>query len=178
MGAIIRPARPPRVRSPLLGCLLFVTFLGAWCVRTLLSEVWTLAALPLIWWNHSESFLISAKADGFDLSFANYSRGQLSAAPFEDRIPPILHHIAMGTGAAEHTGRWRAERQSCIDMHPGWEVHLWTDETAGVFVAEHFPELQDMWETYRYPIQRIDALRYMILYHYGGKTTRDGGAIV
>lgn len=169
MGAIIKSARVQRPHRGLLAGILAFTILGLFCARTLIYDAWTLASVPLVWWRHSERFLISSQADGFDLSFANYSVDQTSAAPFEDRVPPILHHVAMGgAGAEHHIAKWQDVRKSCIEMHPGWEVHLWTDELANAFVADHFPELREMWENYRYSIQKIDALRYMILYHYGG----------
>lgn len=169
MGAILLPARAHRPHRALFTCVFILALFGIWCARSLLYEAWTLAALPLIWWNHSERFLISTAADDFDLTFANYSTHQVSAAPFEDRVPSILHHVAMGgAGAQAQIAKWQDVRQSCVDLHPGWEVYLWTDETANAFVAAHFPELHDMWQTYRYPIQKIDALRYMVLYHYGG----------
>jgi len=170
MGAIIKSARVHRTHRGLLTCLLGLTLLGLFCARSLLYDISTLASLPLVWWNHSEQFLISSQADGFDLTFANYSTEQTSAAPFEDRVPPIIHHVAMGGAGAEHfIVKWQEVRQSCINIHPGWDVYLWTDELAATFVADHFPELREMWENYRYPIQKIDALRYMILYHYGGR---------
>ncbi|KAK3937563.1 glycosyltransferase [Diplogelasinospora grovesii] len=168
MGVLPLPsARVHRTRPIFFTCGLVIGLLVLWCSRAVLHDTWALAALPLVWSHHSEQFLISAKADGFDVTFANYSRQQISAAPHEDKVPPILHHLALGSGASGHS-RWKDARQSCIDMHPGWDAYLWTDETANAFVAEHFPELHHMWKTYRYPIQRIDALRYMVLYHYGG----------
>ncbi|KAK4450949.1 hypothetical protein QBC34DRAFT_60815 [Podospora aff. communis PSN243] len=169
MGAIMKSARVHRTHRGLLTGFLALAVLGLFCARSLLYDVWTLASLPVIWWNHSEQFLISSQTDGFDLSFANYSVEQTSAAPFDDRVPPILHHVAMGgAGAEHHIAKWQHVRHSCIDMHSGWDVYLWTDELASTFVADHFPEFREMWENYRYPIQKIDALRYMILYHYGG----------
>ncbi|KAK3358001.1 glycosyltransferase family 32 protein [Lasiosphaeria hispida] len=168
MGVITLPNRVHRTHTHLVACCFALALLGLWCARLLLVEVWTLAALPLIWWNHADRFLISAAVDDFDITFANYSLRQVSAAPFDDRIPPVIHHVAMGAGAADHTAKWKDVRQSCIDMHPDWEAHLWTDETADKFVADYYPELYSMWKGYRYPIQRIDALRYMVLYHYGG----------
>jgi hypothetical protein len=146
-----------------------VVLLGLYCARHILYETWTLAALPLIWAHHAERFYISAERDGFDITFANYSIHQTSAAPFVDLVPPVLHHISLGSGAATHS-KWAAVRQSCLDIHPDWEAFLWTDETANELVASHFPELYEMWTTYRYPIQKIDALRYMVLYKYGGRS--------
>ncbi|KAK3322681.1 glycosyltransferase family 32 protein [Apodospora peruviana] len=168
MGVISRPARARRTHPVLFTCVLAAVALSLWCARFIFNDAWTLAALPVVWSHNSEKFLLSAESDGFDITFANYSAHQTSAgAPYDDRVPPTLHHISLGSGAAEHS-KWAEVRQSCVDIHPGWEAMLWTDETAGAFVAEHFPELKEMWDSYRYPIQRIDSLRYMVLYHYGG----------
>lgn len=45
---------------------------------------------------------------------------------------------------------------------------LWTDATSHEFIAEHYPWFLETFDNYRYPIQRADAIRYFILYHYGG----------
>ncbi|KAK3331791.1 glycosyltransferase family 32 protein [Cercophora scortea] len=167
MGASLVPARVHRTHPILFSCVLAITVISLWCARHILHDAYTLATMPMIWPRHSKSFFLSAEVDGFDLTFANYSIDQVSAAPFEDRVPPVLHHISLGSGAAEHS-KWATVRQSCLDIHPGWEAMIWTDETSDAFVAEHFPDLHDMWTTYRFPIQKVDALRYMVLYHYGG----------
>jgi inositol phosphorylceramide mannosyltransferase catalytic subunit len=162
---------PYRPRHPTLyTALLLLVLLTLWLSRHLLATAWTLAALPVIWTQGAESFVLSQRHDGFDVSFGNYSVDQAHAGPgFVDRVPPVLHHISLGAGAAEHDAKWRDVRQSCLDVHPGWEAHLWTDENADVFVRERFPDLWPMWMRYRFPIQRIDALRYMVLYEYGGQ---------
>jgi hypothetical protein len=46
---------------------------------------------------------------------------------------------------------------------------LWTDENAGAFIAEKFPSFKPIWDGYRFPIERIDALRYLLLYEFGGE---------
>jgi hypothetical protein len=167
MGVKTLPTRVRRTHPGFLACGLALVLVGLWCARSLLYDTFTLAALPLIWHRHHRSFYISARHDDFDITFANYSIHQTSAAPYPDRVPPVLHHISLGSGAATHS-KWTEVRQSCLDMHPDWDAHLWTDETADKLVAEHFPEFYEMWTTYRYPIQKIDALRYMVLYRYGG----------
>jgi hypothetical protein len=165
-----------RAHPAVVAGVAILVLLGVWCARELLYESWTLAVMPLAWMRHAELFYLSLakpSQDGgaFDVTFANYSIHQTSAADqgFEDRVPPVLHHISLGNGAAEHT-KWAEVRQTCLDMHEGWEAYLWTDETADQFVREKFPGLYDMWKGYRFPIQRIDALRYMVLYHYGGES--------
>ncbi|KAL2165895.1 hypothetical protein VTG60DRAFT_3613 [Thermothelomyces hinnuleus] len=168
MGLNLLPSRVVRRTHPLLLLFAFAIVLSLlWCARNFIHDAWMLATLPLVWGQHANRFYLSMEHDGFDVTFSNYSVHQTSADPYPDRVPPILHHISLGAGAATHS-RWTEVRQSCLDMHPGWEAFIWTDETADTLVAAHFPELHGMWKSYRYPIQKIDALRYMVLYHYGG----------
>jgi hypothetical protein len=48
------------------------------------------------------------------------------------------------------------------------EYKLWTDAGSREFIAEHYSWFLDTFDNYVYPIQRADAIRYFILYHYGG----------
>ncbi|KAK4071814.1 CAZyme family GT32 [Purpureocillium lilacinum] len=146
-----------------------LTLLGlGWFFRLLLYASWTLAILRVKWRDGAGDFLLSKAHDDFDVTFIEYDKHQLSAAPYEDLVPPVLHHIALGRGASGYGDLWKDSVQSCVDMHPGWEWHLWTDEAAHKFVSDKFPELREAWEEYPYLVQRIDALRYMVLYEYGG----------
>ncbi len=54
-------------------------------------------------------------------------------------------------------------------MHPQYEYRFWNDRNAEEFVAREFPEMLDTWNSYRYRIQKVDSLRYMVLYAYGGE---------
>ena len=45
---------------------------------------------------------------------------------------------------------------------------LWTDAGSREFIAEHYPWFLDTFDNYTYPIQRADAIRYFVLYHFGG----------
>ena len=171
MGVKSLPARVHRMHPGILAVGSALVLIGLWCARHLLYDAYTLAALPLIWSRHARSFYLSARHDNFDVTFANYSIEQTSAAPYPDLVPPVIHHISLGSGAATHS-KWNEVRQTCLDMHPGWDAILWTDEAADALVAESYPELHEMWTTYRYPIQKIDALRYMVLLKYGGQCRR------
>jgi hypothetical protein len=48
------------------------------------------------------------------------------------------------------------------------EYFLWTDEVSRQFVATHYPSFLQMYDSYKYPIQRADSIRYFILHHFGG----------
>ena len=67
------------------------------------------------------------------------------------------------------TQRWRFSCvcRSCVDLHPGYEYMLWTDAASEQFIAQHFPWFLATYRAYPYVIQRVDAIRYFILYHYG-----------
>ena len=45
---------------------------------------------------------------------------------------------------------------------------LWTDASSREFIAEHYSWFLDTFDNYTYPIQRADAIRYFVLYHFGG----------
>lgn len=45
---------------------------------------------------------------------------------------------------------------------------LWTDAGSRDFIAENYPWFLDNFDSYTYPIQRADAIRYFVLHHYGG----------
>ena len=135
--------------------------------RSSLKNAWVIARTPFVWNHHSSGFLISKENDNFDVSFLNYSQTTETSLPaYPDLVPPILHHIALGKRHVKTS--WLNARESCLQYHPGWESYLWTDENSSQFVEEHYPSFKRTWDNYRYPIQRIDALRYMVLYKYGG----------
>lgn len=54
------------------------------------------------------------------------------------------------------------------DTNPDWEVWFWDDTTAGNFVRIKFSHLLHVYDAYNRQIYRIDMLRYLILWEYGG----------
>jgi hypothetical protein len=52
--------------------------------------------------------------------------------------------------------------------HSPAKYMLWTDAGSREFIAAHYPWFLNTFDNYRYPIQRADAIRYFVLYHYGG----------
>ncbi|KAH8801405.1 putative glycosyl transferase [Xylogone sp. PMI_703] len=156
--------RPLRTKAPFILTSFILIFL--YC-RSILKLVVALFSLQLTWHIGASKFYISQERDNFDVTFANYSITQDTAIPdYPDVVPPILHQIALGQNAEDST--WLEARNACLDLHPEWEVHMWTDENSGKFVEEKYPHLKKMWDEYKYPIQRVDSLRYMVLYEYGG----------
>jgi len=123
--------------------------------------------LPVRWASASSQSIISQENNNFDVTFNSYPIDQQSAGPgYEDVVPAILHHINLGPNPPR--AEWVTARENCLKHHEGWQSFVWDDTTAGTFVQENFPDLKPMWDSYPYPVQRVDALRYMVLQKYGG----------
>ncbi|KAF5540145.1 glycosyltransferase family 32 [Fusarium mexicanum] len=85
--------------------------------------------------------------------------------PDGKKIPRILHQTAPNSSIPEI---WATSQQSCKEAYSDFEYKLWTDEGAREFLKEEFPWYLDTWDNYPFPIQRADAIRYFVLYHFGG----------
>ncbi|EDO15350.1 hypothetical protein Kpol_457p1 [Vanderwaltozyma polyspora DSM 70294] len=80
-------------------------------------------------------------------------------------IPKIIHQTYKTEEIPEH---WKEGQQRCIDLHPDYEYILWTDEMALQFIKNEYPWFLETFKSYKYPIERADAIRYFVLVHYGG----------
>jgi mannosyltransferase OCH1-like enzyme len=59
-------------------------------------------------------------------------------------------------------------QQSWKDLNPDYEYVIWDDEDNLKFVTEQFPDVLNVYNNYSKNICRVDAIRYMYLYIYGG----------
>ncbi|GEQ69781.1 hypothetical protein JCM33374_g3455 [Metschnikowia sp. JCM 33374] len=80
-------------------------------------------------------------------------------------IPKIIHQTYKTEQIPE---TWQHGQQRCVELHPDYQYILWTDEMARDFIAEKYPWFLKTWDSYPYPIERADAIRYFALAHYGG----------
>ena len=80
-------------------------------------------------------------------------------------IPKIIHQMwkteELPTKYQNAAAAWRA-------YHPDWEYKFWTDESMLKYMEDNHPDYLDVYNGFRYPIQRSDFFRYFILYDYGG----------
>ena len=81
-------------------------------------------------------------------------------------IPRIVH--VTYKSREELPEEWKYSLKQWQEMNPDWEVRFWSDQDIEIFVHEQFPEMEAMHKSYKYMIQRVDSVRYMILYHFGG----------
>jgi mannosyltransferase OCH1-like enzyme len=83
------------------------------------------------------------------------------------RIPRIIHQ----TWKTQHVPlHWNETVETVRQLNANqFEYRLWTDDDMHKFVREKEPYLyKHTFLTYRLDIQRVDAFRYVILYHLGG----------
>ncbi|KAI0154255.1 nucleotide-diphospho-sugar transferase [Xylariaceae sp. FL1272] len=88
-------------------------------------------------------------------------------------IPKILHQVFHNWTDPSSTvvdlpEDWERARQSCIDWNPDWEYKLWTAKKSRAFIEEEFPWFLDTYDGYKYPVQRVDVIRYFALSVFGG----------
>ena len=80
-------------------------------------------------------------------------------------IPKIIHQTWKTNQIPE---KFRIWHDSLIQLHPGWEIKLWTDEDNLELVKQHFPHLLTAYNALQYNIMRVDLVRYMYMSVYGG----------
>ncbi|CAG5126819.1 unnamed protein product [Candidula unifasciata] len=80
-------------------------------------------------------------------------------------IPKIIHQTWKDIHIPPEFEVWI---KSWLEKHPDWEYWLWTDESARELIKDKYSHLLDMFDGYTEPIRRADALRYIVLYEYGG----------
>ncbi|EJU06264.1 glycosyltransferase family 32 protein, partial [Dacryopinax primogenitus] len=82
-----------------------------------------------------------------------------------ERIPRILHQTWKEETLPE---KWASVSEGCRELMPDYAYMLWTDAASRSFIEEHYPWFLLTFDGYPYPIMRADAIRYFVLYHYGG----------
>lgn len=83
----------------------------------------------------------------------------------ERSIPRIIHQTYISENVPLE---WKYSQQSVKFWNDGFEYIFWTDETLRTFINENYPNFINTYDSYPYAIQRVDAARYFLLYHFGG----------
>lgn len=83
-------------------------------------------------------------------------------------IPKIIHHTWKDKNKIPE--EWKKSYNSWRKYYPEGEYKymFWTDEDNLNLIKNHFPEYLEIYKNYPKTIQRVDAVRYFILYKYGG----------
>jgi mannosyltransferase OCH1-like enzyme len=90
-------------------------------------------------------------------------------------IPRTIHFIHFadlyrrhdGTPSLPETARSHAP-ELCLKFNPSFEIRIWNETEAHTLIETEYPWFIPTYDTYKHPIQRVDALKYFVLYHFGG----------
>jgi mannosyltransferase OCH1-like enzyme len=65
--------------------------------------------------------------------------------------------------------RLRKDFNECHALHSDWKIMYWNETEADIFVKNTFNDiLWTIYEHLEFPVQKVDMLKYMLLYIYGG----------
>lgn len=115
--------------------------------------------------------LTAAQKESFDFKFPRPPSEHPS-----NLIPPIIHFIwfkdlygpvsGSATTSIPHEGSDAPEW--CRKHNPEFTVNVWNATMARDLLEEYYAWFLPTYDGYRHPIQRVDAIKYFILWHYGG----------
>jgi mannosyltransferase OCH1-like enzyme len=89
-------------------------------------------------------------------------------------IPPIIHFIWFPNLYHDHLDISQIPAvgsdtpELCRKHNPDYRINVWNASAARVLLEEHYGWFLPRYDAYRYPIQRVDAFKYFVLWHYGG----------
>ncbi|KAK6178715.1 hypothetical protein SNE40_011236 [Patella caerulea] len=83
----------------------------------------------------------------------------------QDKVPKIIHQTWKSTEVPQIFIPWV---KSWYKQNPDWEYWFWTDASARQLIEERYPSFIPIYDGYTEPIRRADAMRYFILYEFGG----------
>ena len=85
-------------------------------------------------------------------------------------IPKIIHQIYFNLHKKEieEIPLFKKSSDKVQELHPDYKYILWTEEACDNLVKEKLPNYYEFYKSMRYDIQRIDYMRFVLLYIFGG----------
>ena len=117
--------------------------------------------------------LIAAQREHKNLDY-DWPRLTESGPAAQKTIPPIMHfiwfpnlyHNHLDVSQIPTIGSHAPKR--CQEYNPEYQVIVWNASAARALLKEHYGWFLPRYDAYQYPIQRVDAFKYFVLWHYGG----------
>ena len=91
-----------------------------------------------------------------------------SDANLEIYIPRNLFITWKSTDPETILERWRPAYDTLFDVMPHWTIIYTDDEQNRYIVEKYFPDFLPYYDAFEYNIQRVDAVRCLMLYIWGG----------
>jgi hypothetical protein len=81
----------------------------------------------------------------------------------------IVHQVWFDLGGgSEPPQKYRRWQTQMLKDNPGWKLMQWDRAGSEAFIRERFPWFEATFNDYADDIIRIDAIRYLVLYYFGG----------
>ena len=81
------------------------------------------------------------------------------------KIPKIIHQ----TGKSRVLPKaFETFNRSLRQLHPLWEFRFYDDLECRDMVRKYFPKFLIVYDGYKFPVQRADLFRLMVIYQFGG----------
>ncbi|XP_060551809.1 uncharacterized protein LOC132713300 [Ruditapes philippinarum] len=95
---------------------------------------------------------------------------QTGGSETHHRIPHIIHFIFISSIESKNDlpEMFKANVNSFFHFNPSWTYYFWTNISARQLIATKHPSLLETWDNYPLVINKADALRYVLLYEFGG----------
>jgi mannosyltransferase OCH1-like enzyme len=84
-----------------------------------------------------------------------------------DEVPKIIHQTAPADKSKWHV-IWNMCQRTWFQQFPQHTYLMWTDEGVDDFIKTKYPAFYPTFRAYDKNIKRFDAVRYFLLYEYGG----------
>lgn len=81
-------------------------------------------------------------------------------------LPKVIHQIWLGTSKIPE--RLQTFKSTWIINHPDWAYEEWNDEKSQALINENFKDLSEIYKNLPFLTQKVDVIKYLILYHVGG----------
>ena len=86
-------------------------------------------------------------------------------------FPKLIHLVYLVFDSPTMPEAWRKNLEEWKKKNPDYKVILWNDKMADNLLDTKYPDLKDMYYSYKYNIQRADVIRYLIMHSFGGVYT-------
>ncbi len=95
----------------------------------------------------------------------NLSNQECSATNISHSIPKVIHQTWKTLDIPK---KWQAFRKTCEVINPEYQIRTWSHDLIYALLKKHYPWFIPTFDSYQYPVQKAEAGRYFIIYHYGG----------
>ena len=97
-----------------------------------------------------------------------------SSPSYSPKIPRIIHFIwfknlySSENRASDIPTSGSNAPELCRKYNPDYEIHVWNATAARDLFEAEYAWFLPTYDSYAHPIQRVDAFKYFLLWHYGG----------